>query len=111
MYLETAVSSEETGVEVAMKKVVAVVETLTVARAKDSDREGGPVVCMKETRSMTFEVECGAFHKVPMSRWQTGLLGEEVHEIEVLVLGPEVEVDVLEFVTGIDRAAMQECPE
>ena len=79
-YLETAVSSEETGVEVAMKKVV-VVETLAVATAKDSDRGGGPVVCMKETRSMTFEVECGAFHKVPMSRRQTGLLGEEVHEI------------------------------
>ena len=103
-------SSEENEVEVAMKKVVAVVETLTVARAKYSDREGGLVVCTKETRSMASEVECGAFHKVPRSRRQTGLLGEEVHEIEVLVLGPEVEVDVLEFVTASDQVGLQGCP-
>ena len=38
------------------------------------------------------------------------LLGEEVHGIEVLALGLGGEADVLEFVTGIDRAAMQECP-
>ena len=103
-------SSEENGVEVAMKKVVAVVETLTVARAKCSGRGDGLVVCMKETMSMASEVECGAFHKVPMSRRQTGLLGEEVREIEVLVLGPEVEADVLEFVTASDQVEMQGCP-
>ena len=45
-----------------MKKVVAVVETLTVARAKCSGRGDGLVVCMKETMSMASEVECGAFH-------------------------------------------------
>ena len=59
---------------------------------------------------MASEVECGAFHKVPRSRRQTGLLGEEVHEIEVLVLGPEVEVDVLEFVTASDQFGFQGCP-
>ena len=45
-----------------------------------------------------------------MSRRQTGLLGEEVREIEVLVLGPEVEADVLEFVTASDQVGMQGCP-
>ena len=45
-----------------------------------------------------------------MSRRQTGLLGEEVREIEVLVLGPEVEADVLEFVTASDQVEMQGCP-
>ena len=49
-------------------------------------------------------------YKVPMSRRQTGLLGEEVREIEVLVLGPEVEADVLEFVTASDQVEMQGCP-
>ena len=93
-----------------MKKVVAVVETLTVARAKCSGRGDGLVVCMKKTMSVASEVECGAFHKVPMSRRQTGLLGEEVREIEVRVLGPEVEADVLEFVTAIDQVGMQGCP-
>ena len=93
-----------------MKKVVAVVETLTVARAKCSGRGDGLVVCMKKTMSVASEVECGAFHKVPRSRRQTGLLGEEVHEIEVLVLDPGGEADVVEFVTEIGHVGMQECP-
>ena len=102
-------SSEENGVEVAMKKVVAVVGTLTVARAKCSGRGDVLVVCMRRTMSWASGVECGAFHKVPMSRLQTGLLGEEVREIEVLVLGPEVEADVLEFVTASDQAGTLGC--
>ena len=38
------------------------------------------------------------------------LLDEEVHEIEVLALDPGGKADVLGFVTGNDRVAMQECP-
>ena len=63
---------------------------------------------MKETKSMASEVECGAFHRAPMSRQQTELLGEEVHEIEVLVLGHDAEVDVEEFATEIDQAVRLE---
>ena len=110
VYQETSVLSYANEVEVGSKKAVVVEETLTVARERCSDREGGLVVYMKVTASMAYEVECGAFHRVPRSRRQTGLLGEEVHEIEVLVLGPEVEVDVLEFVTASDQVGLQGCP-
>ena len=109
-YQETAVLSYENEVEVESNKVVVVVETLTVAREKCSGRGGDLVVCMKVTTSMAYEAECGAFHRAPMSRQQTELLGEEVHEIEVLVLGPEVEADVLECVTEIDQVGMQGYP-
>ena len=96
--------------EVDGKKVVVVMETLSVARAKCSGRGGDLVVCMKETKSMASEAECGAFHRAPMSRQQTELLGEEVHEIEVLALGPDVGADVLEFVTEIDQVGRQGYP-
>ena len=88
VYQETSVLSSESEVEVGSKKAVVVEGTLTVARERCSDRGGGLVVYMKVTTSMAYEVECGAFHRGPMSRRQTELLGEEVHEIEVLVLDP-----------------------
>ena len=110
-YQGTSVLSYENEVEVGSTQVVVVVEeTLTVARERCSDRGGGLVVYMKVTTSVAYEVEYGAFHRAPMSRWQTELLGEEVHEIEVLVLDPDGEADVVEFVTEIDQVGMQECP-
>ena len=109
-YSENSVWSYASEVEVGSRKEVVVEETLTVEMERCSDKGVGLVVYPKATASIAYEAECGAFHRAPMSRQQTELLGEEVHEIEVLVLGPDVGADVLEFVTEIDQVGRQGYP-
>ena len=59
---------------------------------------------------MANEVVCGSCHSVPMWGSHVGSLDESGLEIEVHVLGHDVEVDVWEFVIEIGQAVMPGFP-
>ena len=97
-------------VEIESQMVVVVEETLMVEVERCSEKACGLVVYTKATVWMANGAVCGSCRSFPMWSPQTGSPDEEGPEIEVLVLDHDVEVDVGEFATEIDRAVMLGCP-